>query len=82
MDEPPELPLPPDEGEGMLGEVRPPEPPEEPLEPLAPPDEPLGGDGMELEDDCCCGQPPMRNAQTAPIAVTCAATTGRDLRER
>jgi hypothetical protein len=24
----------------------------------------------------------MRNAQTAPTTVACAATTGRDLRER
>jgi hypothetical protein len=39
---------------------------------------------MDDEDDCdcCCGQPPIRNAQTAPIAVACAASTGRDLRER
>jgi len=74
-------PLPP---EGMLGELRPPPelPPEEPLLPEEPPlDGDEGEDGME-EDDCCCGQPPIRNTQTAPIAVACAATTGRDLRER
>jgi hypothetical protein len=69
---------------GMLGELRP--PPELPPEgPLLPDEPPLEGDeGMDDEDDCdcCCGQPPIRNAQTAPIAVACAASTGRDLRER
>jgi hypothetical protein len=70
--------------EGMLGELRPPPelPPEEPLLPDEPPlDGDDGEDGMD-EDDCCCGQPPIRNTQTAPMAVACAATTGRDLRER
>jgi hypothetical protein len=61
----------------MLGELR--------------PDEPLDDDGEEgieegeegiEEDCCCCGQPPIKNAQTAPTTVTCAATMGRDLRER
>ncbi len=68
----------------MLGELRPPPelPPEEPLLPDEPPlDGDDGEDGMD-EDDCCCGQPPIRNTQTAPMAVACAATTGRDLRER
>ena len=60
----------------MLGELR----PEEPLDD--------GEDGIEgeegIEEDCCCccGQPPIKNAQTAPTAVACAATMGRDLRER
>jgi hypothetical protein len=70
--------------EGMLGELLPPPelPPEEPLLPEEPPlDGDDGEDGMD-EDDCCCGQPPIRNTQTAPMAVACAATTGRDLRER
>jgi hypothetical protein len=59
----------------MLGELRPPEEP--------PPDGIDGDEGEEEEDeDCCCGQPPIRNAQTAPMAVACATTTGRDLRER
>lgn len=60
----------------MLGELRPPEEP--------PPDGIDGDEGDEEEDEdcCCCGQPPIRNAQTAPMAVACAATTGRDLRER
>jgi hypothetical protein len=58
----------------MLGELR----PEPPLL-----DEGIDGDeGIEEDDDCCCGQPPIRNAQTAPTAVACTATTGRDLRER
>lgn len=77
---PPLLPPP----EGMLGEERPPPelPPDEPLLPEEPPlDGEEGDEGMD-EDDCCCGQPPIRNTQTAPIAVACAATTGRDLRER
>ncbi|HEY7641962.1 MAG TPA: hypothetical protein VH814_19685 [Steroidobacteraceae bacterium] len=64
----------------MLGELR----------PELPPDEPLGGEGIdegdegieEDEDCCCCGQPPIRNAHTAPTIVACAATTGIDLRER
>jgi hypothetical protein len=66
----------------MLGELRPPPelPPEEPLLPDEPPLE--GEEGIDDEDDCCCGQPPIRNAQTAPIAVACAASAGRDLRER
>lgn len=43
------------EGEGMLGELRPPERPADPLEPEEPPEDPLEegeevGDGMELED--------------------------------
>ena len=60
----------------MLGELR---PPEEPLEG----DEGIDGEeGIEEDDCCCCGQPPIRNAHTAPTAVACAATTGRDLRER
>ena len=77
---PPLLPPP----EGMLGELRPPPelPPEEPLLPEEPPlDGEEGEEGMD-EDDCCCGQPPIRNTQTAPMAVACAVTTGRDLRER
>jgi hypothetical protein len=59
----------------MLGEVRPAEPPPDGID---------GDEGLEEEDEdcCCCGQPPIRNAQTAPMAVACAATTGRDLRER
>jgi hypothetical protein len=80
-----EAPPPPEEPPplGMLGELRPPPelPPEEPLLPDEPPLE--GEEGIDDEDDCCCcGQPPIRNAQTAPMAVACAATTGRDLRER
>ena len=83
--EAPPPPLLPPEGLGMLGELRPPPelPPEEPLLPEEPPlDGEEGDEGMDDEDDCCCGQPPIRNTQTAPIAVACAATAGRDLRER
>jgi hypothetical protein len=72
--------LPPEDGElglGMLGELRPPELPDEPL------DGDEGDEGIDEDEDCCCcGQPPIKNAQTAPMAVACAATTGRDLRER
>lgn len=52
-----------------------PEEPEEPDEPEEPPEE-LGGedDGME-EDELA--QPPMRKADTAPMAVACAAITSR-----
>ena len=65
-----------------------PELPDEPPELL---DELLDDDGEELgedgideeeEEDCWLGQPPIRKAHTAPIAVTCAATTGNGLRER
>lgn len=74
--------MPPEDGElglGMLGELRPPELPDEPLDG----DEGIEGEeGDDEDDDCCCGQPPIKNAQTAPTAVACAATTGRDLRER
>lgn len=59
-----------------MGELR----PDEPLEPLDG-EEGIDDEGIE-EEDCCCGQPPIRNAHTAPTIVTCAATTGRDLRER
>jgi hypothetical protein len=77
---PPLLPPP----EGKLGALRPPpELPPPPEEPLLPEEPPLDGDeGEGMEEDCCCGQPPIRNTQTAPMAVACAATTGRDLRER
>jgi len=68
--------------------ARPP-PPDDPdgIEDEEPPDEPPDGIDEEEppeDDDCCCwlGQPPMRNAHTAPTAVACTATTGRDLRER
>lgn len=65
---PPELlELPPEE----LLEEPPPEEPLEPDEPDDPPDEPpdeLGEDGME-EDDCWLAQPPIRKAETEPIAT-------------
>lgn len=80
MEAPPPLLPPPD---GMLDELPPP-PELPPDEPLLPDEPPLDGEEGEegMEDDCCCGQPPIRNTQTAPMAVACAATTGRDLRER
>jgi hypothetical protein len=65
-------------------EERPP-PPELPPElPELPPEEPLGieEDGIEEEEDCWLGQPPIRKAHTVPTAVTWATTTGNDLRER
>jgi hypothetical protein len=54
--------------------LAPPELPEEPDEP----DEPLGGLGMlegMLDDDDCCAQPPIRNAEIAPMSVVFAAMT-------
>jgi hypothetical protein len=56
------------------------EPPEDPpleppLEPEEPPEEPeeppleLGLDGIEEEEDCCWAQPPMRKAETEPMAM-------------
>jgi len=60
----------------MLGELRPDEPLDEGEDGID------DGEGIEEDCCCCCGQPPIRNAQTAPTAVACAATMGRDLRER
>lgn len=56
--EEPEPPRPPEEGDGMLGELRPDEPPELPDEPLRledPPEEPLGGEdvGEGIDDEDC-----------------------------
>jgi hypothetical protein len=61
--EPPELPEDPDE-------------PDEPDDPEDPPEDGLGmlGDGM-LDEDCCCAQPPIRNAEIEPIRVVFAAMT-------
>lgn len=82
-DEPPELPP-----LGMLL-LDPPELPEEPEEPPDepddPPDEGLGmlGEGMlEEEEDCCWAQPPIRNAEIAPISVVFAAMTRSRLKLR
>jgi hypothetical protein len=63
LDEPPDEPPP----------LDPDEPPEEPEEP---PEEPLGMlDGMEEEEDCCwLAHPPIRNADTEPMARQWAAT--------
>ena len=59
--------------------LAPPELPEEPEEPEEPdePDEPLGGLGMleGMLDDDCCAQPPIRNAEMAPMSVVFAAMT-------
>jgi hypothetical protein len=96
MLEPPPPDEPPPEGiEGMLEPPPPPPPPDDPPPPEEPPlegelgpppeDPPpdgIDGEGIDEEEDCWLGQPPMRSAQTAPITVACAATTGRDLRER
>lgn len=82
---PPELAPPPPDGDGMLGippPVRPEEPPPDGL--LEPPPlgrPPLDGEEVEGMDDDCCWQPPMRKADTVPIAITCAATTARRLHE-
>lgn len=77
MEEPPELPPP----DGMLG--IPPPPPLPPEPPDEPPEEPPldGEDGEGMEDDCCCGQPPKRKADTVPTAVTWAAATNRRFHE-
>ncbi|MGH8186613.1 MAG: hypothetical protein ACREUC_08625 [Steroidobacteraceae bacterium] len=83
IEEPPPLAPPPPDGDGMLGAPPPPErPPGEPLPdgPLEPP--PPGADGEEvdgegMEEDCCCGQPPIRKADAVPIAVTCSAATSK-----
>jgi hypothetical protein len=69
----PPLDPPPPEGVEGIEELRPP-PPEEPpgIEGAPPPPEeppPEGIDGMDEEEDCWLGQPPIRNAQIAPMAV-------------
>ncbi len=67
LDEPPEEPPP-------LEPDEPDDPPEEPEEP------PLGMllEGIE-EEDCCCGQPPMRKAETEPTSTHCTASVSRRL---
>lgn len=54
-----------------------PEEPDEPDEPDEPPDDGLGmlGEGMLEEEEDCCAQPPMRNAEIAPMKVVFAAMT-------
>jgi len=56
---------------GRLLEEPPDEPP--PLEPEEPPDDPdeppeLGEEGMDVEEDCWLAQPPIRKAETEPMA--------------
>lgn len=70
-------------------ELPPPErlelPPELPELPELPPDEEEGAPGElgELvEDDCCCGQPPMRKIVTAPTVARRASAAGSVLRIR
>ncbi len=72
MEDPPCDPL-----EGMLEELPPdrpddpPELPERPPElPELPPEEGGELEGIELEEDCCSGQPPMRNTAAAPTATS------------
>lgn len=55
--------------------------PDGPLEPPPPGADGDDVDGEGMEDDCCCGQPPMRKADTVPTAVTCAAVTNRRFHE-
>lgn len=82
---PPELPavvpaLPPEDPElllegGELERLPPLEPEEPPEEPDEEEEEELGELGM-LEEDCWPpAQPPIRNAETEPTIVTCAAMT-------
>jgi hypothetical protein len=68
----------------MLDEL-PPDDPELPLEPELPPEEPEEEDEDELDEDepplleededCWLTQPPIRNADTVPTNVPCAART-------
>jgi len=78
----PEEPPPPlDPPLGMLLEEPPEEPP--PLEPDEPPEEPeeppLGMllEGIEEEEDCCWGHPPMSKAETEPTSTHCTAIVSR-----
>ncbi len=71
MDEPPCDP-PCDPPEGMLEELPPDRPDDPPELPELPPELPEEGgelEGIELED-CCSGQPPMRNTAAAPTATS------------
>jgi hypothetical protein len=79
---------PPPDGEGRLGALRPPdrpaEPPDDPDEPPEEPPEEDGeevGEGIEVEEDCPA-QPPIRNADTVPMAVTYAAPASSRFNDR
>ncbi len=63
-------------------ELLPPLEPDEPEEPPEEPDDPPEGLGMPgeegmLEEEDEPAQPPIRNAETVPMAVACAAITSR-----
>ena len=78
--EPPPPDCPPEEG--MLEELPelPPELPEEPPEPPGLPPEGDGVDGLGMEgeeEDCCSGQPPIRNAAATPMATSLLAGSSR-----
>jgi hypothetical protein len=65
---------------GMLLEEPPEEPPPlEPDEPPEDPDEPPLGmlDGIDEEEDCCWGHPPMSKADTEPTSTHCTASVSR-----
>ncbi len=77
---PPEEPPP----EGMLDELppeRPEEPPLLPELPELPPDD--GGEpdglGIDVEEDCCSGQPPIKNAAAVPTAISLPSECSRRL---
>lgn len=58
----------------------PPELPEEPPEPPGLPPEGDGVDGLGMEgeeEDCCSGQPPIRNAAATPMATSLLAGSSR-----
>lgn len=73
------LPELPDGIDGMLEPLLPPLEPELEEELLLEDEEPpeLGIDVGMLEEDCWPAHPPMRKADTVPIAVACAAMTSR-----
>lgn len=69
MDEPPCDPEEPPEG--MLEELPPDRPDDPPELPELPPEEGGELDGLGMEDeDCCSGQPPMRNTEAALMATS------------
>ncbi|HEY5756277.1 MAG TPA: hypothetical protein VIU34_10650 [Steroidobacter sp.] len=69
LDEPPEDPPPPLE------------PPEDPDEPPDEPEEPPLGmlDGIDDEEDCCWGQPPIKKAETELTSTHWIASVSRRL---
>ena len=57
------------------------EPPDDPDDPPDEPEEPPLGmlEGIDEEEDCCWGQPPIRRADTEPTSTHWTASVSRRL---